>query len=168
MEIRDCRYPHRNRHKTILGIHRHADGACDGDSPSVSRLVGVCGRRRLERGGVALAPIYRLGNYHQSFGIGALDDSDDTGRKLFATDAGPIRPLAVARRCVRDDVYPTNCTAAKPWCVLAIPAQRLTLLTTSIVYVTPFIALLYGTQPLLQRVTEHRRLTAFPAMSPMI
>jgi hypothetical protein len=51
---------------------------------------------------------------------------------------------------------------AKPWFVLATPAQRLTLLTTSIVCVAPIIALLYGPEPLLQRVTENRRLTAFP------
>ena len=55
---------------------------------------------------------------------------------------------------------------ARPWFRSASQAQRMTLLTTSILCVAPVVALLYGPEPLTQRVTENRRLTAFPSAIP--
>ncbi|MFM2310372.1 MAG: hypothetical protein RLY87_2494 [Chloroflexota bacterium] len=55
---------------------------------------------------------------------------------------------------------------ARAWFADATPAQRVTLLTTSIICVAPMVALLYGPEPLEQRVTENRRLTAFPRTFP--
>jgi hypothetical protein len=55
---------------------------------------------------------------------------------------------------------------ARPWFRSASQAQRVTLLTTSMVCVAPVVALLYGPEPLTQRVTENRRLTAFPSAIP--
>lgn len=55
---------------------------------------------------------------------------------------------------------------ARPWFRSASQAQRVTLLTTSIVCVAPVVALLYGREPLSQRVTENRRMTAFPSAIP--
>ena len=55
---------------------------------------------------------------------------------------------------------------ARPWFRTANQAQRVTLLTTSILFVAPVVALLYWPEPLEQRVTENRRLTAFPRTIP--
>jgi hypothetical protein len=55
---------------------------------------------------------------------------------------------------------------ARPWFRSASQAQRVTLVTTSVLCVAPVVALLYGPEPLTQRVTENRRLTAFPPTVP--
>jgi hypothetical protein len=55
---------------------------------------------------------------------------------------------------------------ARPWFRTANQPQRVTLLSTSILFVAPVVALLYWPEPLEQRVTENRRLTAFPSKVP--
>ena len=55
---------------------------------------------------------------------------------------------------------------ARPWFRSASQAQRVTLVTTSVLCVAPVVALLYGPEPLTQRVTENRRLAAFPRTVP--
>ena len=55
---------------------------------------------------------------------------------------------------------------ARRWFADATAAQRVTLVTTCIICVAPVVALLYGPEPLEQRVSENRRLTAFPRTFP--
>ena len=56
--------------------------------------------------------------------------------------------------------------AARPWFARATRPQRITLLSTALICVAPLIATLYGPEPLSERVTENRRLTAFPSTIP--
>lgn len=55
---------------------------------------------------------------------------------------------------------------ARGWYRAATPAQRITTLGFAVACVAPVVATLYGPEPLSERVTENRRLTAFPTALP--